>query len=177
MLGTTATIATKDKDTNTLPSEKNIETNTKESKKSKKPKKSKKSKKSDKKVEDEEDEEDEEPKKEELGPHTCTGAITIGGINLSRIDLKWWRSQIGLVQQEPFLFNDTLFNNVAFGLCGTPLDSATKEEKIVMVEEACKEAYADEFIARLPQGYETMVGESGIKLSGGQRQRIVSQIF
>lgn len=88
------------------------------------------------------------------------------------MDLKWWRSQIGLVQQEPFLFNDTLFNNVAFGLSGTPLDNATKEEKMAMVVEACKEAYASEFIERLPLGYETMVGESGIKLSGGQRQRI-----
>lgn len=83
-----------------------------------------------------------------------------------------FRSQIGLVQQEPFLFNDTLFNNVAFGLCGTPLNDATKEEKMLMVEEACREAYAEEFINKLPLGYETMVGESGIKLSGGQRQRI-----
>ena len=76
------------------------------------------------------------------------------------------------MQQEPFLFNDTLFNNVAFGLCGTSLYDLSKEEKLKMVQEACREAYAEEFISRLPQGYETLVGESGIKLSGGQRQRI-----
>lgn len=117
----------------------------------------------------------EEPKKAEevdLGPNTCTGAIQIGQTNLQEVDLKWWRSQIGLVQQEPFLFNDTLFNNVAFGLCGTNMQDLLKEEKMKMVEEACREAYAEEFISKLPQGYDTLVGESGIKLSGGQRQRI-----
>jgi ABC-type multidrug transport system fused ATPase/permease subunit len=98
--------------------------------------------------------------------------VKVGDVDLRSADLKWWRAHIGLVQQEPFLFNDTIFNNVAFGLCGTPLDGASDEEKKTMVEEACKEAYAEEFISRLPQGYETMVGESGIKLSGGQRQRI-----
>lgn len=120
-------------------------------------------------------EEAEMPKKEdeaELGPNTCTGAIRIGGIDLQNIDLKWWRSQIGLVQQEPFLFNDTLYNNVAFGLCGTTMQDLSKTEKLKMVEEACREAYAEEFISKLPQGYDTLVGESGIKLSGGQRQRI-----
>ncbi|KAF2193244.1 lipid A export ATP-binding/permease protein-like protein msbA [Zopfia rhizophila CBS 207.26] len=104
--------------------------------------------------------------------HTCTGTVKIGDVDLRKVDLKWWRSQIGLVQQEPFLFNDTLYNNVAYGLCGTKWHGASKEEKMQMVEEACKEAYADEFISRLPQGYDTLVGESGIKLSGGQRQRI-----
>ncbi|KAF2034262.1 P-loop containing nucleoside triphosphate hydrolase protein [Setomelanomma holmii] len=108
----------------------------------------------------------------DLGPTTCTGAVKIGGRNLQDVDLKWWRSQIGLVQQEPFLFNDTLYNNVVFGLCGTQYQDLPKEEKMKMVEEACREAYAEEFITRLPDGYETLVGESGIKLSGGQRQRI-----
>ncbi|KAF1996643.1 leptomycin B resistance protein pmd1 [Amniculicola lignicola CBS 123094] len=107
-----------------------------------------------------------------IEPNTCTGAVKIGDVDLRKVDLKWWRSQIGLVQQEPFLFNDTLFSNVAYGLCGTKWQNISQEEKMVMVEEACKEAYADEFIARLPLGYQTMVGESGIKLSGGQRQRI-----
>ncbi|KAF1850722.1 P-loop containing nucleoside triphosphate hydrolase protein [Cucurbitaria berberidis CBS 394.84] len=110
--------------------------------------------------------------KVDLGPNTCTGTIRVGGTNLHDVDLKWWRSQIGLVQQEPFLFNDTLYNNVAYGLCGTRYEDLPKEEKMKMVEEACREAYAEEFISRLPQGYETLVGESGIKLSGGQRQRI-----
>ncbi|KAJ4987038.1 ABC transporter [Stagonosporopsis vannaccii] len=120
-------------------------------------------------------EDSDKPKKEEdveLGPNTCTGTIRIGHTDLREVDLKWWRSQIGLVQQEPFLFNDTLFNNVAFGLCGTNLQDMPRDEKVKMVEEACREAYAEEFIAKLPQGYDTLVGESGIKLSGGQRQRI-----
>ncbi|KAF9693236.1 hypothetical protein EKO04_008646 [Ascochyta lentis] len=115
------------------------------------------------------------PKKEEeaeLGPNTCTGTIRVGGTDVRDVDLKWWRSKIGLVQQEPFLFNDTLFNNVAFGLCGTNMQDLSKDEKMKMVEEACREAYAEEFISKLPQGYDTLVGESGIKLSGGQRQRI-----
>ncbi|KAH8723608.1 P-loop containing nucleoside triphosphate hydrolase protein [Phaeosphaeriaceae sp. PMI808] len=108
----------------------------------------------------------------DLGPNTCTGTVSIGQTDLRDVDLKWWRSQVGLVQQEPFLFNDTLYNNVAFGLCGTRYQDLSKEEKMKMVEEACREAYAEEFISKLPQGYDTLVGESGIKLSGGQRQRI-----
>ncbi|KAH6629396.1 lipid A export ATP-binding/permease protein-like protein msbA [Boeremia exigua] len=114
------------------------------------------------------------PKKEDvdLGPNTCTGTIRVGETDLRNVDLKWWRSQVGLVQQEPFLFNDTIFNNVAFGLCGTQMQDLSKDEKTKMVEEACREAYAEEFVLKLPQGYETLVGESGIKLSGGQRQRI-----
>lgn len=102
----------------------------------------------------------------------CIGAVKIGGLSLRRVDLQWWRSQIGLVQQEPFLFNDTIYNNVAYGLCGTQWQDATKEEKMAMVIDACKEAYAHEFISDLPLGYNTFVGESGIKMSGGQRQRI-----
>ncbi|PSN71259.1 P-loop containing nucleoside triphosphate hydrolase protein [Corynespora cassiicola Philippines] len=134
-----------------------------------KPKKSKKSKKSqNSNKEAKTDKEDET----ELGPNTCTGAVKIGGVDLRDVDLKWWRSHIGLVQQEPFLFNDTLLNNVAFGLCGTKWEDVSEEQKLEMVKEACKEAYAEEFIDRLPQGYNTKVGESGIKLSGGQRQRI-----
>lgn len=120
-------------------------------------------------------EEAQEPKKEDEadpGPNTCTGTIRIGETDLRDVDLKWWRSQIGLVQQEPFLFNDTLYNNVAFGLCGTSMHDLPKAEKTKLVEEACREAYAEEFISKLPQGYDTLVGESGIKLSGGQRQRI-----
>jgi ATP-binding cassette, subfamily B (MDR/TAP), member 1 len=101
-----------------------------------------------------------------------TSGIYIGGTNLKDIDVKWWRSHVGLVQQEPFLFNDTIFNNVANGLAGTKWENAPKEQKVAMVENACREAFADEFISRLPSGYDTMVGESGMKMSGGQRQRI-----
>ncbi|KAI1625512.1 ATP-binding cassette, subfamily B, member 1, partial [Exophiala viscosa] len=100
------------------------------------------------------------------------GAIVIGAHDISYANVKWWRSQIGLVQQEPFLFNDTIFNNVAFGLLGTKWEQENEAAKKVRVERACKEAFADEFIQQLPKRYDTKVGESGIKLSGGQRQRL-----
>jgi ATP-binding cassette, subfamily B (MDR/TAP), member 1 len=79
-----------------------------------------------------------------------SGSITIGGFNLDDLDLKWWRSHIGLVQQEPFLFNDTIFNNIANGLVGTQWEHEPEERKKEMVRKACEEAYADEFITRLP---------------------------
>ncbi|WDK15004.1 ABC transporter [Colletotrichum graminicola] len=101
-----------------------------------------------------------------------SGSITTGGRALTDIELKWWRSQIGLVQQEPFLFNDTIFRNVAYGLIGSPFEDSSEEEKRQLVKEACHEAFADEFIDRLPDGYDTAVGDGGAKLSGGQRQRI-----
>jgi ATP-binding cassette subfamily B (MDR/TAP) protein 1 len=103
---------------------------------------------------------------------TLTGTITVGGRDIRDLDLKWWRSQIGLVQQEPFIFNDTIYKNVAHGLVGSKFENENEEMKRRRVEEACKEAFADEFINRLPMGYETKVGDSGIKLSGGQRQRL-----
>ncbi|KAK4245200.1 hypothetical protein C7999DRAFT_43225 [Corynascus novoguineensis] len=100
------------------------------------------------------------------------GSITVGGRPLREIDLKWWRTQIGLVQQEPCLFNNTIYANVEFGLVGTEWESADAATKKRLVEQACEEAFAVEFINRLPDGYETMAGDSGIKLSGGQRQRL-----
>ncbi|KAI1183088.1 ABC transporter-like protein [Nemania serpens] len=100
------------------------------------------------------------------------GSVTVDGRKLTDLDLKWWRSQIGLVQQEPFLFNQTIFENVASGLVGTEWEDADIKVKNQLVQAACKEAFADEFISRLPDGYETHVGDAGIKLSGGQRQRL-----
>ncbi|KAB5542845.1 ABC transporter-like protein [Coniochaeta sp. 2T2.1] len=101
------------------------------------------------------------------------GTITTGGRLIKEdIDLKWWRSQIGLVQQEPFLFNDSIYRNVEHGLVGTEWEHAPLATKKELVKQACAEAFADEFIDRLPERYSTIVGESGIKLSGGQRQRL-----
>ncbi|OAP58471.1 hypothetical protein AYL99_07561 [Fonsecaea erecta] len=100
------------------------------------------------------------------------GMIAIGGRDIRDTNLKWWRSQIGLVQQEPFLFNDTIFKNVASGLNGTAWEKDDDAAKQKRVEKACQEAFAHEFIRQLPDGYQTRVGESGIKLSGGQRQRL-----
>ncbi|KAL2144004.1 hypothetical protein VTI28DRAFT_9686 [Corynascus sepedonium] len=108
----------------------------------------------------------------ESGHAWRNGSITVGGRPLREIDLKWWRTQIGLVQQEPCLFNNTIYANVEFGLVGTEWESADAATRKRLVEQACEEAFAVEFIDRLPDGYETMVGDSGIKLSGGQRQRL-----
>ncbi|KAJ6092221.1 hypothetical protein N7467_004190 [Penicillium canescens] len=100
------------------------------------------------------------------------GSITLGQRNIEELDVKWWRSQIGLVQQDLFLFNDTIFKNISFGLVGTKWENESDSVKAELVKNACKEAFADEFIARLPMGYDTIVGENGTKLSGGQRQRL-----
>jgi ATP-binding cassette subfamily B (MDR/TAP) protein 1 len=149
------------------------------------------------KKENEKEEADTEQTKsnEELRPVVnLGGSIQVGSHNLEALDLKWWRSQIGLVQQEPFIFNDTIYKNVANGLIGSEWEHADEEIKKKLVEEACKEAFADEYINRLPevrdtfilmfslssdtfthntmQGYNTQVGDAGIKLSGGQRQRL-----
>ncbi|KAF4977252.1 hypothetical protein FZEAL_6192 [Fusarium zealandicum] len=114
-----------------------------------------------------------EPESEVTGPPIeLSGRISTSGRLLDEIDLKWWRSQIGLVQQEPFLFNDTIFHNVAYGLIGTQWADEPEDRKRELVREACKEAFADEFVDKLPKGYDTIVGDSGARLSGGQRQRI-----
>ncbi|KAK3953164.1 P-loop containing nucleoside triphosphate hydrolase protein [Pseudoneurospora amorphoporcata] len=105
-------------------------------------------------------------------PVELSGTIKTCGHSLDEIDMKWWRSQIGLVQQEPFLFNDTIFENVASGLIGTQWENEPEEVQRKLVQEACAESFADEFIDRLPDGYDTPVGDSGTKLSGGQRDRI-----
>ncbi|ROT37455.1 multidrug resistance protein [Sodiomyces alkalinus F11] len=122
---------------------------------------------------DDDDDDESRPGPEETGPAVkLKGSITTSSRSLDELDLKWWRSQIGLVQQEPFLFNDTIFKNVAYGLIGSPWENETEEKKRALVMEACRESFADEFIDRLPDGYDTRVGDSGAKLSGGQRQRI-----
>lgn len=79
------------------------------------------------------------------------GSISVGDRNIEHLDLKWWRSNIGLVQQEPFLFNDTIFKNVSFGLVGTKWEDEPDSVKAGLVENACREAFADEFIDRLPK--------------------------
>ncbi|KAK2741114.1 hypothetical protein FQN57_005715 [Myotisia sp. PD_48] len=101
-----------------------------------------------------------------------SGSITIGPYNIDSLDLKWWRSQIGLVQQEPFTFNTSIFQNVAFGLVGSQWENESEEVKRQLVKEACQESFADEFVDKLPNGYDTLIGENGMKLSGGQRQRL-----
>lgn len=86
-----------------------------------------------------------------IASYLRNGIIKIGHTELKDIDVLWWRSQIGIVQQEVFLFDDTVFNNVAFGLTGTKWESASKKIKEQLVTQACKEAYAHEFICLLPE--------------------------
>ncbi len=91
------------------------------------------------------------------------GEILVDGINIRDIDLAYFRSQIGYVQQDSMMFRDTVYNNIAFS---NP--DATPED----VFAATDVANAHEFIARLPDGYDTMLGERGVGLSGGERQRV-----
>ncbi|KAF9892618.1 hypothetical protein FE257_001020 [Aspergillus nanangensis] len=103
---------------------------------------------------------------------TDGGQICLDNHNIKELDTRWWRTQIGLVQQEPFLFNDSIYKNVSLGLIGSKWENEAEALKMELVVAACKEAYADEFIQRMPLGYDTIVGEGGMTLSGGQRQRI-----
>ena len=91
------------------------------------------------------------------------GEILLDGISLTDYEIESLRQQMGVVTQESILFNDTIFNNIAFGK-----EDATLED----VMEAAKVANAHEFISQTPDGYQTFIGERGSKLSGGQRQRI-----
>ncbi|KAH7207277.1 multidrug resistance-type transporter protein [Fusarium oxysporum] len=126
-----------------------------------------------KKGSEEEDDGSQGVELEEIGDLVeLKGTVSICGRSLDNIDVKWWRSQIGLVQQEPFLFNDTIYKNVAHGLIGSAWEHEPEERKRKLVREACKEAFADEFIKKLPKEYDTDVGDGGARLSGGQRQRI-----
>lgn len=92
-----------------------------------------------------------------------SGRITVGGVDIADMSLKSLRTNIGVVQQDVYLFSGTIFENIAYGKPGS-----TFEE----VVSAAKDAGADEFIRSLPDGYDSYVGERGIKLSGGQKQRI-----
>ena len=101
-----------------------------------------------------------------------SGSVALDGTDLKNLNVKWLRSQIGLVSQEPVLFATTIRGNVEHGLIGTKWENASDEEKFKLVKEACIKANADGFVTKLPMGYETLVGERGFLLSGGQKQRI-----
>jgi subfamily B ATP-binding cassette protein MsbA len=92
-----------------------------------------------------------------------SGAIYIDGVNITDVNLKSLRQQIGLVSQDVILFNDTVRANITFG------NPDASEEDIIR---AAKAAYAHDFILELPKGYETIIGERGVMISGGQRQRL-----
>lgn len=117
-----------------------------------------------------------------------SGIVKLDGRNVKDLNIKWLRSQIGLVSQEPTLFDATIWvsrqsfiaiaqpnipqENVAHGLINTKYEDLSKEEKMKIIKEACIMSNADSFISKLPEGYETVVGERAILLSGGQKQRI-----
>jgi subfamily B ATP-binding cassette protein MsbA len=91
------------------------------------------------------------------------GSIAIDGVDLRTVELKSLREKIGIVTQETILFNDTVRNNIAYGLDDCPT------EKIIA---AAKAANAHNFIMEMPQAYESVIGERGVKISGGERQRV-----
>lgn len=91
------------------------------------------------------------------------GAITIDGHDLRDVELKSLRDKIGIVTQETILFNDTVRNNIAYGLEECPIER---------VAEAARAANAHNFISDMPNGYESLIGERGVKISGGERQRL-----
>jgi subfamily B ATP-binding cassette protein MsbA len=92
-----------------------------------------------------------------------SGRILIDGHNLRDVTLSSLRRQVAQVTQETILFNDTVRNNIAYG---------QPDVKVSVVEEAARNALAHDFILRMPQGYDTVIGEKGFRLSGGERQRI-----
>jgi ATP-binding cassette subfamily B (MDR/TAP) protein 1 len=100
------------------------------------------------------------------------GAVRLDGVDIKELNVRWLRSQIGLVSQEPVLFATSIRNNVAHGLVGTNWENVPEEEKFALIKEACIKANADGFVSKLPDGYDTLVGERGFLLSGGQKQRI-----
>ena len=93
-----------------------------------------------------------------------SGKILFDDVELQALKVSWLRQQVGLVSQEPVLFNDTIRSNIAYGNQGE-----ASEEEIAAAAEA---ANAHQFISALPDGYNTIVGERGIQLSGGQKQRV-----
>lgn len=100
---------------------------------------------------------------------TTAGTITIDGIDIKKLTLKSLRGNIGMVQQDVYLFSGTIYENIAYGR-----PSATRSE----IVEAARRAGADGFINELKDGYDTYIGERGVKLSGGQKQRIsIARIF
>jgi len=92
-----------------------------------------------------------------------SGSVKFDGVDVKDLDLEWLRDQIGLVSQETYLFSGTIKENLLYAK-----PDATQEE----IEEACKKAYIHDFITEQQDGYETMVGNRGLKLSGGEKQRL-----
>ena len=98
-----------------------------------------------------------------------SGSVAIDGIDLKDAKIADVRLAVGVVQQDTVLFNDTILNNIRF---------AQPKSKRSEIEVACRAAQAHEFIIKLPKGYDTIVGERGVRLSGGERQRLsLARVF
>ena len=91
------------------------------------------------------------------------GAVYVDDVDLRDVSVSEWRSLIGVVEQDPYLFHDTVYNNIRYG---------NLEAGEAQVRKAAETAYAHEYIRELPEGYQTIVGNRGFKLSGGQKQRL-----
>lgn len=97
------------------------------------------------------------------------GAISIDGLNIQDVTMQSLRSQIGIVQQDVFLFTGTIEENIAYG---------KRDASVEEIRDAAKKAHLEDFIAGLPEGYDTQIGERGLKLSGGQKQRLaIARMF
>jgi ABC-type multidrug transport system fused ATPase/permease subunit len=94
-----------------------------------------------------------------------SGQVLVDGVDIKDVNNSTWLSQLGVISQDAFFFSGTIEDNICFGV-----DAEGRDQN--RVKEAARISYADEFIDLLPQGYQTMVGERGVKLSGGQRQRL-----
>jgi ATP-binding cassette subfamily B protein len=91
------------------------------------------------------------------------GRIELDGVDLRQLDTNWLRAGIGVVAQEPILFATSIAENIAYGRAGATVEA---------IRQAAEAANAAEFVTKLPEGYDTAVGERGVRLSGGQKQRI-----
>lgn len=100
------------------------------------------------------------------------GSIYLDGHDIKTLNVKWLRQQIGLVSQEPTLFATSVRGNVEHGLIGSKWEHSSDADRFELVKKACIDANCHDFIMKLPNGYDTNVGERGMLLSGGQKQRV-----
>lgn len=97
-----------------------------------------------------------------------SGAIYLDGVDIKQLNLKWLRTHIAAVSQEPVLFSGTIRENILYGL------KSDEDEQLAskLFEQVVQQSYVDDFVKSLPDGYETVIGQRGLTLSGGQRQRV-----
>ncbi|RBR13147.1 uncharacterized protein FIESC28_08333 [Fusarium coffeatum] len=101
-----------------------------------------------------------------------SGTIKLDGRPIDQLNLNWLRRNVRLVQQEPVLFEGSVFDNIKHGLVGTEWENAPAEDQMERIQDAAKMAFAHDFVMELPDGYNTQIGQRGGLLSGGQKQRV-----